>query len=131
MREEAAHDLRDDSAFEAAVHAFWPILAADEVFERLRSGALRLPSGVLTADEQQLLRAAWAATPGRTAADLALLDELTELLGDPPAPPEPEDDDPVPDDYGEVTTFADRNRTATSLAASASPRPAGTRAAGW
>jgi DNA helicase IV len=44
-----------------------------------------------------------------TAADAVLLDELDELLGEPPAPPEPEDDEPVPDDYGEVTTFADRS----------------------
>ena len=41
-----------------------------------------------------------------------MLDELTDLLGEPPSPPEPEDEEPVPDDYGEVTTFADRTYSA-------------------
>ncbi len=108
LREEALHDLRDDTAFERALEAFWPVLNADEVFDRLRSGALRLPGGVLTDPESDLLRASWRDATGLTPADLTLLDELSELLGEPPAPPEPEDDDPVPDDYGEVTTFADR-----------------------
>ncbi len=108
LRDEALHDLRDDTAFERALEAFWPVLDADDVFARLRSGALRLPRGVLSESEESLLRTGWQDADGLTPADLALLDELTELLGEPPTPPEPEDDDPVPDDYGEVTTFADR-----------------------
>ena len=103
LREEAAHDLREDPAFEAALQAFWPVLTPAEVFAGLRSS---LPRGVLSDDEAALLQASWS--DGVTPADAALLDELDELLGEPPAPPEPEDEEPPPDDYGEVTTFADR-----------------------
>ncbi|MDX6374394.1 MAG: hypothetical protein QOD98_3382, partial [Nocardioidaceae bacterium] len=107
LREEAAHDLREDGAFMHALERFWPILDRHEVFDRLRSGDLRIPAGILTDDEAALLTGSWAGSD-LTAADAVLLDELHELLGEPPLPPEPEDDEPVPDDYGEVTTFADR-----------------------
>jgi DNA helicase IV len=106
LREEASLDLREDPAFERALHGFWPVLDPVEVFDRVRRGVLPLPRGVLTDDEAALLTASWA--DGLSAADTALLDELHDLLGDPPSPPEPEDEEPVPDDYGEVTTFADR-----------------------
>ena len=107
LREEAAHDLREDAAFMHALDRFWPILDRHEVFDRLRSGDIRIPAGILTDDEAALLTGSWAGSD-LTAADAVLLDELHELLGEPPLPPEPEDDEPVPDDYGEVTTFADR-----------------------
>ena len=109
LREEAAADLRDDVDFERALAAFWPVLDPRDVFDRLRRGDLRLPGGVLDDDEAALLAAAWRADAAMTPADAALLDELDGLIGEPPAPPEPEDDEPVPDDYGEVTTFADRS----------------------
>ena len=102
LREEAAIDLRDEPDFEAALQAFWPVLSPAEVFDRLRAG--ELPRGVLSPAEASLLRF----TDDLTPADAALLDELDDLLGEPPSPPEPEDEEPVPDDYGEVTTFADR-----------------------
>jgi len=122
LRDEAAIDLRDDAAFEAALHRFWPVLDKDEVFGRLRHGGLQLPPGVLSEQEGALLSASWARDLV-TAADAVLLDELDELIGDPPAPPEPFDEEPVPDDYGEVTTFADRSyRAARDLAADESHR---------
>jgi DNA helicase IV len=108
LREEAAHDLREDPAFVRAMQRFWPILDRHDVFDRLRSGDIRVPAGSLSEEEATLLTASWAAGSDLTAADAVLLDELQELLGEPPLPPEPEDDEPVPDDYGEVTTFADR-----------------------
>jgi DNA helicase IV len=123
LREEAAIDLRDDAVFEQALATFWPVLDRYEVFARLRSGELRLPTGFLTEDETTLLAAGWRASDAVTAADAVLLDELDHLIGEPPAPPEPEDDEPTPDDYGEVTTFADRNyRAARDLSADESHR---------
>jgi hypothetical protein len=104
LREEAQLDLRDEPAFEAGLQVFWPVLDAGEVFDQLRSGELPVPRGILSDAEAAALT--WP--EGLTAADTALLDELLDLLGAPPAPPEPEEEEPVPDDYGEVTTFADR-----------------------
>jgi DNA helicase IV len=112
LREEAALDLREEPAFEAALDVFWPVLDRDDVFARLRSGELRIPAGALGEEEERLLRTAWTTSEGLTPADAALLDELDELLGEPPAPPEPEDEEAPPDDYGEVTTFADRTHRA-------------------
>jgi DNA helicase IV len=123
LREEAALDLRDDAVFEQALSSFWPVLDRHEVFARLRAGELRIPSGLLTEPEAAQLAEAWRASPDVTAADAVLLDELDELIGEPPAPPEPEDDEPTPDDYGEVTTFADRSyRAARDLSADESHR---------
>jgi DNA helicase IV len=123
LREEAAIDLRDDAVFEQALSTFWPVLDRHQVFDRLRTGDLRLPAGLLTDDEGALLAASWRDLGVITAADAVLLDELDELIGEPPAPPEPEDDEPTPDDYGEVTTFADRSyRAARDLSADESHR---------
>ncbi|MDX6198600.1 MAG: hypothetical protein QOJ79_1751 [Actinomycetota bacterium] len=122
LREEAALDLRDDSVFEQALAAFWPVLDRHEVFGRVRAGELRMPPGLLTDEEAALLMQSWRSAVV-TAADAVLLDELDELIGEPPAPPEPEDDEPTPDDYGEVTTFADRSyRAARDLSADESHR---------
>jgi len=123
LREEAVYDLHDDDAFELVMRAFWPVLDATEVFDELRSGKLRVPRGPLLDTESALLEQTWRSASGLTPADVALLDELDELLGAPPAPPEPEDDEPVPDDYGEVTTFADRTfRSRRDLSADESHR---------
>ncbi|GAC1440881.1 MAG: AAA family ATPase [Mycobacteriales bacterium] len=122
LREEASIDLRDDAAFEAALERFWPVLDKVDVFRRLRSGDVRLPTDVLSDAEAALLCEAWTHSDV-TAADAVLLDELDELIGDPPAPPELFDDEPTPDDYGEVTTFADRSyRAARDLASDESHR---------
>ncbi|MFN2523409.1 MAG: ATP-binding domain-containing protein, partial [Mycobacteriales bacterium] len=122
LREEAAIDLRDDAAFEAALESFWPVLGSREVFDSLRTGMLRLPPGVLSDAESALLADAWRRDV-LTAADAVLIDELDDLIGDPPVPPEPFEDEPVPDDYGEVTTFADRSyRAARDLASDESHR---------
>jgi DNA helicase IV len=123
LREEAAFDLRENADFERAMDRFWPVLEPRQVFDELRSGSLRLPRGVLSEAEAQLLGRAWRGSAGLSPADAALLDELAELVGEPPAPPEPEDDEPVPDDYGEVTTYADRNsRSRRDLSADESHR---------
>jgi hypothetical protein len=123
LREEALIDLRDDPVFEQALSTFWPVLDRHEVFARLRSGDLHVPTRGLSDEEVSVLTEAWRTSDAVTPADAVLLDELDELIGSPPAPPEPEDDQPTPDDYGEVTTFADRSfRAARDLSADESHR---------
>src|SRR3954466_5549829 len=72
LREEAALDLRDDNVFEQALSTFWPVLDRHEVFDRLRSGELRIPNGLLTESETALLTESWRKLDGLTAADAVL-----------------------------------------------------------
>ena len=122
-REDFGQWLRGDPAFRRALDAAWPVLLPWEVLTALRSGHVPLRDlarGVLSEQEVAALTASWSADGPLTAADAALHDELVELLGDPPVEAEPEDDgwDELSDleerarESG-VTTFADRNHTAT------------------
>lgn len=132
LREELAYTLAEDRGFRSLLDAVWPILTPREVLDALRTGQVELNAvarGLLSAEQLTALRDAWAGlrmlpgdddedeeaslvSPPLTAADVALLDELRELLGelpsgDPYGAPEEEieEDD---DDIAEVTTFADR-----------------------
>jgi DNA helicase IV len=113
--------LRGDPSFLNEVDRAWPVLEPMQVLGALRTGAVplaRVASGLYDHREQQVLSRSWPVGP-LSAADAAIVDELTSLLG---PVPEPEVD---PDDAwdelseldalaasSEVTTFADRNRTA-------------------
>ena len=120
-REDFGHWLRADPTYTTVIDAAWPVLLPVQVLAALRSGQVplaRVGGGLFTAAELALLARSWPATslsPG----DAAVLDELASILG---PPPEPESD---PDDEwdeltdldararaSEVTTFADRNRSA-------------------
>ncbi|MFT4218187.1 MAG: AAA family ATPase [Micropruina sp.] len=92
------------------INAWWPTLSPTEVLRRLDDPAVtRMVSvGLLNADEQRVLTESFHHETW-SVADIALLDELAELLG--PVPAEPDAEDPVFIEGGEVaelTTIADR-----------------------
>ena len=113
-------DLRDDPAFLRTVDALWPVLDPGVVFASLRSGAVDwqpAARGLLTPAEVAALAAAWGAAAGSTgvsAADAALIDELTSVLGPLPAPDADEEQDEFDElvRSGAVTTFFDWERPA-------------------
>ncbi|MCW2566526.1 MAG: ATP-dependent helicase [Mycobacterium sp.] len=101
-------ELRDRTEFAEFLLAWWPVLTPAEVlgWAADRKRLERYAAGVLSAAEIELLAGSWA-RPGPSVQDVALLDELHHLLGDPPAPPVHRDR-PEDDEYREVSTFADR-----------------------
>lgn len=110
---------RDD--FRDFLRAWWPRLRPWHVLcwladpERLRSYA----EGILSEEEIELLSASFQSLRerGHTIADVALLDELDDLLGRPPQPPRRKRDPfLVRDGIREVTTFADRQMAARAAA---------------
>ena len=124
-REEVEAALPDEAPFARSLDEMWPVLVAREVLDSLRTGALPLADvagGLLDAGEVELVRRSWL-RDGISLHDLALLDELDELVGSAPVPePELSDDDIFAalhaetyggndtEHGGEVTTFADRTR---------------------
>ncbi len=77
---------------------FWPELEAEQVLRTLASGEVALADvadGLLDADAQAALEAAWAGTDRWTIDDVALLDEIGALLGRVPVEEKaPRDRDP-------------------------------------
>ena len=82
-------------------NAFWPRLTAVEILARYARGERDLGrdvGGTLSADDVLLLADAWAAAEGWTVEDVALLDEIDALLGDPdPAHHDPDEGPSLPD----------------------------------
>jgi DNA helicase IV len=111
-------DLSERADFRDFLRAWWPRLLPRHVLawladpERLRSYA----SGILRDAEIKTLTGQFR--PGDpTIADVALLDELDELLGKPPQPPKARRDPfHVADGVREVSTYADRQRAARAAA---------------
>jgi hypothetical protein len=84
------------------MNGFWPRLDPVELLAAYARGERRLdgtaPGSIGRADAD-LLHRAWAAAEGWTVEDVALLDELDALLGDPdPRPARREEDGPTPPD---------------------------------
>jgi DNA helicase IV len=83
--DELVADLGERIDFHRFVVVWWPILTAAEVLswftdrERLADAAGR----ALSAPEAEMLASSWASSTGPTFADVALLDELRVLLGQP------------------------------------------------
>lgn len=109
--------LADREEFRAFLRAWWPRLGPIQVLgwlarpQRLRAYA----AGILSAREIDLLADSYRSLgdEGPTIADVALLDELDELLGRPPQPLRRQRQPfQVVDGVREVTTFADRVRAA-------------------
>ena len=110
-------DLAERGDFRDFLRAWWPRLRPMRVLEwlaepaRLRSYA----NGVLSREEIELLQGSFdnVRELGPTIADVALLDELDELMGRPrQAPKRNKDPFHVMDGVREVSTFADRERAA-------------------
>lgn len=93
-----------------ALHAFWPPLTATEILGPYARGERRLDArtdGLLDRRSADLLHRAWADADGWSVEDVALLDELDHLLGDPDPIPSPADDEaPRPPDV-ESRWYAD------------------------
>jgi DNA helicase IV len=106
-------ELSERGDFRDFLRAWWPRLRPMRVLEWL-DDAKRLRAyadGVLTRDEIELLQGTFAGIRDRgpTISDVALLDELDELMGRPrQAPKKSRDPFHVMDGVREVSTYADR-----------------------
>lgn len=108
-------DLRDRDEFSDFMVEWWPWLSGQTVLARLadRATLSRCARGVLSNAEIGLLSASLRSAEEFkrvSAHDVALVDELRELLGDPPPPPPPIDPLALADlgNAEELTTIADR-----------------------
>ncbi|MHA6760339.1 HelD family protein [Streptacidiphilus sp. PAMC 29251] len=110
--------LSDDERFLGFLDAWWPSLTPRRALATLRDQRLigRLVRGALSQQETRLLAASWKhldedGNGSLTAHDVALLDELLVLLGEPARPRVREvDAADLLTGLDEVTTAADRNR---------------------
>ena len=83
-KEEFAADLRSDDAFLGFAASWWPLLDAASVLGWLHDPELlgRVAEGILDDEAVRLLTKSWSES--LSVDDVALLDELRYLLGDPP-----------------------------------------------
>jgi DNA helicase IV len=113
-REEFAPDIAERPEFIRFMRGWWPVLRPVEVLGWLadRQRLSRWAGGVLSNREIATLAASIdpdALPGGLSVEDIALLDELHEILGDPPARKRaPRDPYQVAEGVREVTTYADR-----------------------
>ncbi|MEY9965755.1 DNA helicase IV [Streptacidiphilus sp. MAP12-16] len=117
-REGFDEHVSDDERFLAFLDAWWPSLTPRRVLATLRDQrhVARQVRGALSQQEVRLLAASWRhldddGKGSVTAHDVALLDELQVLLGEPARPRVREvDAADLLTGLDEVTTFAERNR---------------------
>jgi uncharacterized protein (UPF0147 family) len=111
-------ELAEREEFRSFLRAWWPMLRPIQVLGWLaeRNRLRRYAGNVLSPGEVDQLIASYRAlnNEGPTVADVALLDELDELLGTSPQARKRKAADPyhVRDGVREVTTYADRMRAA-------------------
>src|SRR3989440_11471603 len=117
-REEFASDVAERREFIAFMRAGWPRLQPADVLGWLADPARvrRYGHGMLSGTEVTTLVASLTGQPGPSVADVALLDELDELLGTPPQPPRRTGDPFTHLGVREVTTHADRMAAARTVA---------------
>jgi DNA helicase IV len=94
-RDDFDERVSDSAAFAVFTNAWWPRVSATDALARLASSSLtaRLTSGILSADDAELLSASYRDrrdSQDWTIADAALLDELVHRLGPLPEPEERE-----------------------------------------
>jgi len=119
-REDFAEQVAERREFIGFMRAWWPVLRPVDMLRWLADPArLRgYANGLLDRHEVELLSAAVPATDADvTVEDVALLDELDELLGAPPRKPKPQVDPFTVGGVREVTTFQDRQAAARRAAA--------------
>ncbi|WP_238006087.1 AAA family ATPase [Dactylosporangium sp. AC04546] len=117
-REEFAPDIAERPEFIQFMRGWWPVLRPLEVLGWLadRHRLSRWANGVLSNKEIGILAGSVVADD-LSVEDIALLDELHELLGDPPARKRaPRDPFQVAEGVREVTTYADRMAAARAQA---------------
>jgi hypothetical protein len=111
-------DVRDRDAFVEFVDEWWPVLTPAQVLGWLgsRPRLERAARGILRPAEVEALARTWAGAGGDrelSVEDVALVDELHALLGEPPRPRvRPQDDAFDYDGVHELTTVADREYAA-------------------
>jgi hypothetical protein len=119
-REEFASDVAERREFTGFMRAWWPRLRPLDVLAWLGDQALvrRYSGGLLSNVEAALVAGSWArlTEDGPSVEDVALLDELDELLGSPPAPARSRTDPYTVGGVREVTTYADRMGAARAVA---------------
>ncbi len=117
-KEDFAQELRTDDAFLEFAAAWWPVLDAATVLGWLRDPDLlaRVSEGVLDGEATRVLAKSWG--DSLSVDDVALLDELRYLLGDPPLEPTGS----VDDDHLAVEDAALREVTTASEREYAGPR---------
>jgi DNA helicase IV len=120
-REELAQEIAERPEFRAFMRVWWPLLRPVEVLCWLRDPdrVRRYADGIFGAAQTDALVRAYAdVSPDNLhMADIALLDELGELLGEPPVRARPRRDPfHVIDGVHEVTTHADRIAAARRVA---------------
>jgi DNA helicase IV len=120
-REDFEDEISEREEFRTFLRAWWPMLRPMDVLRWLADPArLRAyGSGMLSTSEANALVSSYTSVgeKGLTVADVALLDELDELLGVPPqAARRKRESFHVMDGVYEVTTFADRQRAARAAA---------------
>ena len=117
-REDFAEQVAERREFIVFMRGFWPVLRPIDVLgwladpDRLRDYA----NGLLDRREMALLAGALPTADEKPAdvsvEDVALLDELDDLLGQPPRPPRQQGDPYMVGGVREVTTYADRQAAA-------------------
>jgi DNA helicase IV len=117
-REEFASDTAERREFIAFMRGWWPIVRPVDALGWLadRGRLARYAGGLLSNSEISLLARSFDPTDP-SVEDVALLDELDELLGEPPVRARPQRDPfHVAEGVREVTTYADRMAAARAVA---------------
>jgi DNA helicase IV len=119
-REDFASEIAERPEFRAFMRAWWPVLRPLDVLGWFADArrSHRYAEGVLTGPQVRLLEAAYARfdPDDLSVADVALLDEIGELLGEPPVLKRPRPEPLTVGGVRELSTFGERLAAARALA---------------